>query len=287
MTDRVLTQLGKLASGARAAGLGGAMRLCRDVLDGACAAAGILPLGTRWEGFEVRGFLRHRGFLEHIARGGYESLYRRLFEDAIGADTMVVDGGAHIGIYSLLAARRVGSDGCVLAFEPDPQNFRALVANLKRNRCTGVIAQDKAISNAAGKIVFYQNPSTFSSSLVHRQSVGRTRAIELAATTLDAELEGRPLRSLVVKLDIEGAEPLALEGMQKTVARCEELTLLLEVNPAALRDAGFSPRALVERTNALGLTCHWIDEAARRLVPAQDMADIPKGNLYCTREKRT
>lgn len=287
MTDRVLTQLGRLARGARAAGLGGAMRLCRDALDGACAAAGILPLGTRWEGFEVRGFLRHRGFLEHIARGGYESLYRRLFEDAIGTDTVVVDGGAHIGIYSLLAARRVGSEGCVLAFEPDPQNFSALVANLKRNGCNRVIAQEKAISNRTGKITFYQNPSTFSSSLVRRQSVGRTRAIELAATTLDAELEDRPLRSLVVKLDIEGAEPLALEGIQQTAARCEELTLLLEVNPAALRDAGFSPRALAERATALGLTCRWIDEAARRLVPAQNMADIPKGNLFCAREKRT
>src|SRR5690349_15847530 len=73
------------------------------------------------------------------------------FWDAIRLGSLVVDGGANMGGFSLLASRRAGPSGRVFAFEPDPRNFARLAARLRRYANVEPVA--KAISAASGQAV--------------------------------------------------------------------------------------------------------------------------------------
>jgi len=81
------------------------------------------------------------------------------------AGWIVIDVGAHIGLYTIRAARLVGSDGVVIAIEPNPSSYEVLKLNLKLNRLTNVIPVNIAISNFSGKAVLYIPSYTANASL--------------------------------------------------------------------------------------------------------------------------
>jgi hypothetical protein len=90
------------------------------VADAVLVRLRIAPLRVVVEGVPVRGFLRHRSFLAEAARP--RTTYAQLFLSLLRPGTTVVDGGAHVGLYSLLAARRAER---VFAVEPDAYNLAA------------------------------------------------------------------------------------------------------------------------------------------------------------------
>src|ERR687890_2276339 len=94
---RVLSVLGSGARWARRAGLGAALRVVRDGLDRVFLGLRRPPLRAEVDGVSLRGYLRHRSFLAHLATGAYETEYRRAFERALAPGVVVVDGGAHVG----------------------------------------------------------------------------------------------------------------------------------------------------------------------------------------------
>jgi FkbM family methyltransferase len=277
-----LSVLGAGARAARRAGLGGALRVGRDAADALFVRAGRPPLRATLDGVEVRGYLRHRSFLAHVSRGTYEPMLRRLFERALSEGATVVDAGAHVGLYTLLAARRVGPRGRVVAFEPDPYNAAALERNLRREGCANVSLVRKAVADAAGRVEFHQSLGTISSSFQARSGRGPFRTLVADLTTIDSCLRGLELDRLVVKLDVEGAEPLALEGLTATLGRANSAVLFVEANPPALAAAGSDPAKLFAKLRALGFEPALIDEDEEMLVPAGTTLTRP-GNLYCAR----
>src|SRR2546421_9196626 len=102
MSVRGLSVLGRLASGLRRVGLGPAFSIARDAIDRLFRSLGLPPPLTAApaNGLRLRGYFRHRGFLHNIGARDYESLARRLYETDVASADVVVDGGAHIGLYS-------------------------------------------------------------------------------------------------------------------------------------------------------------------------------------------
>jgi FkbM family methyltransferase len=250
---RALSTLGTGARWARGAGLGRLMQAGRDGADAVFLRLGRPPLRADVGGLTVRGYLRHRSFLAHLASGTYEPEYRRLFERELRPGATVVDAGAHIGTYTLLACRAAGSSGRVVAIEPDPYNARALDANVRREGCANVRIVRKALADAPGRARFQQSLGTISSSFEAREGRGPFRELELDVTSVDAELDGTDIDALVVKLDVEGAEPRALAGMTETIARAASVALFLEVNPSALAVSGSDETSLLAQVDALRL----------------------------------
>ncbi len=82
-------------------------------------------------------------FLGFYLIGEYEPETTDLFVSLLHEGDVVVDIGAHIGYYTLLAARTVGKDGKVFAFEPDPDNYALLVKNVEMNGYNNVTAVQK------------------------------------------------------------------------------------------------------------------------------------------------
>lgn len=282
MNRSLLSFLGRLARFMRAIGLRWLLDVSRDAIDEGFLRLGRPPLALNIEDLQISGYLRHRSFLEHLGTRTYEPYSRRLFEEALIPGVTVVDAGAHIGLYSILATRIVGSHATVIAFEPDLYNFRALTFNLEANDCSNVIPVRKALSDSIGTAWFWRNPGTISSSLFRRTDIGKTSREQCSVTTLDAELQGLDIERLVVKLDIEGAELRALKGMANLLKRAKNVILLIEVNPNALRDAGTEPLRVIEILRRFKFQIDFVDDVNSVLRPVVPDA-IQKGNLYCVR----
>lgn len=283
MDRKLIFILGKIARSLRCCGLGFILEWCRNTLDSIFIRTGKLPLIIKISDLKIGGYLRHRSFLEHLATGKYEPFTRELFEASLKPGMIIIDGGAHVGYFSLLAARIVGDNGKVFAFEPDPHNFSALLANVAKNHCTNITPLRKALYNSIGNITFYQSAGTISSSPVRQVLSGKVKKIQVPSTTLDMELDGLAVRNISIKLDIEGSEIIALQGMRDVFQKSESVHLFLEVNPPALNNAGFKPEDLIRELESLHFKVHFIDEANKTLLRVKGATMNQKGNLYCVR----
>jgi FkbM family methyltransferase len=147
----------------------------------------------------------------------------------------VVDVGANIGQYTLIAARRVGPTGHVHSFEPNPRMYAELLANVALNgldaRCT---LNPTAVTDRAGTATLsLHSPGkdVFSSIAPHRRAAilghQTVRTVTLA-DYVDA-LPGDQ-RIDFIKMDIEGAELSALRGAERLLTGRHAPTLLIEVS---------------------------------------------------------
>jgi FkbM family methyltransferase len=277
--QQALRILGAAARLGRRLGFGRAVTAVVDAADGVLLRARTPPLAARVEDFELTGYLRHRGFLEYVARGmTEESFYRSLVVSAVDCETTFVDAGAHIGIYTILVCRRARR---VLAFEPDPYNAAALKANIASAGCSNVEIRSEALADAPGHAQFRSFRSTFSGSLAAREVDDYTE-FETHVISLDNVLDPPPEAGpLVVKLDLEGAERLALTGMARTLRQARRIVLFVEINPEALAAGGSSAEDLLADLRATQMECAFIDEVARALLPLDEAAPDRKGNVVC------
>jgi FkbM family methyltransferase len=276
---RALDALGAAARLGRAAGLARPLCAATRAADLPFVLTGRPPLGAELRGLPFRGYLRHRSFLAGDVRP--ETSYCELFERSLRPGLTVVDCGAHLGAYAVVAARTVPC-AAVLAFEPDPYNFRALAYNARRLSPGRVSISPKALAGTSGRAAFHLSGGTIGSSLFRRADTRRVVTVE--TTTLDAELRGlNLLGGLLVKLNVEGAEPLVLAGMRETLARVEDVTLFVEVSPALLAAAGTDTAALVRDLERDGFHVRWIDIARRTTVPVGRADLTRRGHLYCIR----
>jgi FkbM family methyltransferase len=124
-----------------------------------------------------------------------------LILENIKSSDIVLDAGANIGIFTLLASRKAKR---VIAVEPDPENFSYLVKNVKINCVKNVVLVNKALSNYMGRgYISGRGPLKALSQAGHPVEV----------TTIDALLNELCFRKIdVTKMDVEGAESKALVG---------------------------------------------------------------------------
>jgi len=84
---------------------------------------------------------------------------------------VVVDAGAYVGVFSMYASRKVGQRGRVIAFEPDPRNYRRLVANIKLNGMKNVVCVPKGLWSDDGSIRCFVTGNQVSSFIEGQSSV--------------------------------------------------------------------------------------------------------------------
>jgi FkbM family methyltransferase len=240
------------------------------------------------DGFRVCGTRQHQLMLYWLAKGTYERHTRTLFREAVEPGMRVLDLGANIGYYSLLAADAIGATGAVYAFEPDPSNCRFLRHNLALNGLAGrARISPQAVADYSGTMRFVADPgNSLLSSSVLASADGD--AIEVECTTVDDAL---PVDESidVVKLDVEGAELAALAGMQRTLARSQRLVMFVECCPHAVAQAGGSVAQVLEVLEGNDFRVELIHEKQRTVTSDHDelFAAERAGdkryyvNLYC------
>jgi FkbM family methyltransferase len=201
-----------------------------------------------------------------LALGVYERQMTACFRAALRPGMTVVDVGANLGYYSLIALARTAPDGRLLAFEPDPTNHRLLTENLAAFGGRAVVRR-QALSSAAGPATLYRHPDNKGKhSLLESEELGEGLPVE--TVTLDATATAMGIdRVDVIKVDVEGAEPLALAGMARTLARDRPL-LFFECAPRRWARAGFDPESVLEGLVRLGYALGSIDETRGGEAPA-------------------
>ncbi|CAN1500362.1 fkbM_fam, methyltransferase, FkbM family [Burkholderiaceae bacterium] len=180
---------------------------------------------------------------------------RTLFRKGIQPGMVVVDIGANIGIYTIFFARLVGIHGKVLAFEPDPKNFKFLKKNVAQ--LSQVIACHAAVGSSSGSIALYLSPELNVDHQIFDAGDAR-KSIEVPLFSLDDYFQsGR--RIDWIKLDVQGAELMVLQGAQRTIRENPQLKIVMEFSPYSLDRANTSPIYLLEFIRSLGLEIYVLE----------------------------
>lgn len=182
-------------------------------------------------------------------RAVYEPAMTAYAKRSIKPGMIVVDVGAHIGYYTTLMSRLVGPSGRVIAFEPEPENYRIL--RLNTDGLGNVGAYPFAVSDEAGSASLYLNPRNSGDHRLCR--VEGWERVETTAITLDGfqELAGCAVGFL--KIDAQGSETRILRGGVGTIARSPHLKGIIEVAPRHLALAGSSVAELLRVCESIGL----------------------------------
>jgi FkbM family methyltransferase len=146
-----------------------------------------------------------------------------------------LDVGAHCGLYTILAGKRVGPEGKVISIEPNPENLILLNKNVKINELNNVITIPKAAGDHRTRIrLFYQRGATALTSYI--ESKNRIKSIEVETTKLDELVGQMGLSSTIkmIKIDTEGYDEQVLRGGKKTLRSTE--CLLVEEKSRAIKN---------------------------------------------------
>lgn len=157
-----------------------------------------------------------------------------LCSELVGAGTTVWDVGANVGLFAFAAAHRVGGEGCVVAIEADPTLVRLLARSAAElpPTCGRVTVVAAAVARSSGEVdLAIARRGRAANHLVavegSTQAGGARTVVRVPAVSLDDLLRDRPAPSLV-KVDVEGAELLCLQGAQQLL-RMVRPVLLCEV----------------------------------------------------------
>ena len=201
----------------------------------------------------------------------YEPAETSLFEKTVLPGMVVVDAGANLGVYTLLAARAVGPAGRVVAIEPDPRTFELLSENVSRNNMSNVALLNSALAAERGTMSLYRVPGHPAlASLSRSNARGSAERIDVQVTTLDAALAELGIERVdVMKLDTQGAEIDILRGARETIDRARPI-LFVEYWPAGLSAMGHEPDELLAQFDEWGYELSLITAPAARI----DRADV-------------
>lgn len=150
----------------------------------------------------------------------------------------LVDIGAHIGEYTLIAAKSVGSLGQVHAFEPQEQMFPFLKKNVELNKLNWVTVNRSAVSEKSGEVEFeiFDEPAVSSIRKEKQIDIDKNaKFVRVSTTSLDSYWSDRSHRLDLVKVDVEGAEKLVFEGAKElmTLPATKAPTWIFEYAPSS------------------------------------------------------
>lgn len=223
---------------------------------------------TRVQGFKMLAPSDDMGITPHLVMDGFwEMAVTRVFLSCLRPGMRVLDIGANVGYFTLLAGRAVGEQGRVMAFEPEPRNLWYLRHNVNLAGHAWTTVVDKALWNSAGTMrLRTEQEFCGGHSLIGGDdpNLPEDRFVEVQTITLDEHLGGETQID-VIKMDAEGAEPFIFEGMAKTLASSPKLKILMEFSPDFVDGVGLDHREHLRHLASLGFSIGLIDHDAKVL----------------------
>jgi FkbM family methyltransferase len=197
-----------------------------------------------WWSYVVPFFDADRGFFDYWGHdlGDIRYLWRILRPGMV-----FLDIGAHHGLYSLVAAKRLGADSTVVAFEPSQNEFRRLRFHLRLNGMRSVRAEPIALGATSSNQKFFQIISGDNTRGGLRPPASSDRVLETLVETacLDDYLRRRAVNRVdLVKLDVEGAELEVLQGASIVLAKFRPI-FICEVLDVTTQVWGYNAREIV------------------------------------------
>jgi FkbM family methyltransferase len=203
--------------------------------------------------------MRDKGVSRELALMGIrEALFTKTLHGALREGDVVLDIGANIGYYALMAARLVGPRGKVYAIEPVPHNMKLLEDSIRLNNCGNIETFRLAMGQSDGIAKLYLSDHPNWSSFYRPRKV--TGQIDIQINSVDSFLQGKRPPD-VIRMDVEGYEYEILMGMSDLLASGRPLRLFIEFHPdimgrsraqaflATLQEHGFQLKKVILEPN--------------------------------------
>lgn len=199
--------------------------------------------------------------------GIWEPYETELLLGILQPGSVFVDVGANVGYFSVVAASVVGSDGQVIAFEPDPANFLLLQANCELNALGSRVEAVQAglsTSEYAGRL--YLSEDNLGDHQIYA-GAGDRSSLPIRLYNGSDYLQPRLERLDLLKIDTQGSEYQVMAGLMPLLRALPSMPrIIIELTPFSLREAGASGRQLIELMATLEHPFAIIDHIEHRLV---------------------
>lgn len=223
---------------------------------------------------------------DHVQRqiwfnGAYEPVEAYLFSQLLQPGMTVLDVGANVGQYTLLASTAVGPTGRVHSFEPVPATFARLRQHVELNQLTNVTLNQAALWMEETTLdlgLAEDQADNVGSYSIGDSGVDQGKIAALAIRLRDYAQDHDLDRLDLVKMDIEGAELFALHGGRPLFDRFHPV-ILLEVNRAALRKLDTEPETLWRFIEDLGYRAWRIGYSPETSEPIDNFDGVDQANV--------
>lgn len=232
--------------------------------------------------FEIEGSKLYLPLDEIQFFTGYEKEKVKIFKDVIKKNDVVLDLGAHIGFYTMLAAKLVGEKGMVYAFEPGGANLALVKKNKEENRHNNIILEKKAASDKTGKSKLY----FWGESRNQRLYANDDKPFaEIECVKLDDYFKNYTGKIDLIKINIAGSEGIAIQGMAELLEKNPDVKLIIQYSPKRILELGGNPIDGLNVLDKLGFKIWLIKE---KLEPVNKIEKLIEDNttkeLFCKRE---
>ena len=164
--------------------------------------------------------------------GLFESTEMQWVANFLKPGMKVIDIGANVGLYSVLAASLIGENGRVWAFEPSKETFNRLKRNLELNNCSVVVALELALTNESDAAKYLVSDAGYGDVYRYLASSPDSKSPNaelIQTTTLDAFVQEHNIDNIdLIKIDVEGGEYKVLLGSLKVLADNKKVTIMFE-----------------------------------------------------------
>jgi len=240
-----------------------------------------LPWGDHW-------IARDDVMDEHIRSGEeFERGEQQFLLRFLQAGMVVFDIGAHHGLYTLLAASKVGSSGKVVAFEPSPRERKRLTENVRLNRHDHVVVEPMALGKSKGKATLHVclGRETGCNSLRPPTVEEPLESVEVTVSTVDDYCADRKIDSCdFVKLDVEGAEQDVLSGATQFTTRAPRPVFLIELADIRTEAWGYRSSVIFDILASRGF--RWYSVTDDGFLTARGRKESFHENLIAVPEER-
>jgi len=237
--------------------------------------------------YEVQGFKLKKGRTTRLAilTGEVDPSITKIIKNIVKPGMSVFDLGANFGWFTLVLSKLVGESGHVYYFEADTTLVKTINENVKRNNLTNVSVFPWAISNKSETAMFYLNDSYDTRSQLDSIKI-KGKSIEVNTISVDEFCQKQNVKPDFIKMDIEGSEPKAFEGMENIVTENSDLIIITEFNQGAIKDVASSVEDFIKIIKKLNLSIKLIDENnPGKLIPIdfKKLFETKVCNLFCHR----
>lgn len=227
-----------------------------------------------------------------IINGHWEGWITKAFLRLVKEGMVVVDVGANVGYYSILAGGKIKAGGKLISFEANPEIYDILFSNIEINGLLGFSeVVNKAVVDRSRELTFnVYHKHKGSSSLWEDNSVSLryndcVEPIKVLGVSLD---EYFPVGTKIdlLKIDAEGSEPLIFKGAERVLVENERIIVIIEFAPDNLKSSGGAFQFL-EKIKELGFSIFSIcKDGSLRASSDEEILNSPHSELVLVRDER-
>lgn len=228
-----------------------------------------------------------------ILDGVWEPNVTKVITGLLQPGQRVLEVGSNLGWYTLLIAHHIGPSGSLITFEANADLAKFTFDSICINGFTErVQLHSLAVSDKTGETTFHVRGRHLGNSSLGKASQDHLddlydslQSIVVPTVALDTFLKGNDRKIDLMKIDVEGAEPLVFRGMEQILRENEDIMIIMEYSPFQMRPIGLDPAQAMSMLFQLGFNAYRIEDPSGELIPAnaETLSQIVHCDLVLTR----